>query len=343
MLRRRYGFTLIELLVVIAIIAVLIALLLPAVQQAREAARRSSCLNNMKQLGLAIHNYADTFRTLPVGRITSNPGSAILTGTQDTSWFCLMLPYYDQGALADQFNFERGAVGTLDGSCGYLFAGLCANSTLALRVVNVFQCPSDLDRVFQVNPAYAPPLAPLVFTKGNYAVHWGNLNWGQVTSQSQGSLTNATFFPSAFGHNVVRMRDVTDGLSKTVFMAEVIKGDRFDLRGFAWTPLPGGGMFMSRYTPNGATDFYQGTGLAIGQGDGMPNAPGLFCVNEIPDLPCYSTTSDRLSFASARSRHGGGVNVTMGDGSSTFVNNSIDARVWVAVGTIREGEVVDNL
>src|ERR1700753_3468902 len=98
----RKGFTLIELLVVIAIIAVLIALLLPAVQAAREAARRIQCVNNMKQLGLAIHNYHDVGGALPSGRIWSNIGfPTIFAGQQNTTWFCLMLPMFEQGVLAN--------------------------------------------------------------------------------------------------------------------------------------------------------------------------------------------------------------------------------------------------
>jgi prepilin-type N-terminal cleavage/methylation domain-containing protein len=333
------GFTLIELLVVIAIIAVLIALLLPAIQQAREAARRSSCLNKMKQWGLAIHNYASTFNTLPPGRICTNPGSNILTGQPDTSWLVLLLPYVDQQPLADAFNFDLGSVGFLNMAPPYLISGMNANFTVVTRPIDIFVCPSDIARPFRVSTAYAPlgpVLNPIPFTRSSYAVAWGNTNWGQnVENLPSGTLN----FRSAFGHGTVRFRDVTDGLSKTVCMSEVIMGSDNDLRGFAWTPLPGGGMFMTRYTPNASTDLYLGTGGASGPGDGMPNAPGLFCRNELPDLPCFSTNSDRRSFAGARSKHKGGVHAAMLDGSATYVSDSIDHRIWVAASTIQEGEV----
>src|SRR6188472_287845 len=112
MVRRRtsMGFTLIELLVVIAIIGVLIALLLPAVQQAREAARRTQCLNNMKQIGLAVHNYTDAHGMFPLGRVfgkrpTSNSEcTSILQGCQDTPWFVLLLPFVEQEQFAGAFN-----------------------------------------------------------------------------------------------------------------------------------------------------------------------------------------------------------------------------------------------
>lgn len=115
---RRSAFTLIELLVVIAIIAVLIALLLPAVQAAREAARRIQCVNNMKQLGLAIHNYNSVHSCIPPGRIWApRPGQAstdfpkIFQGAQNTTWFCLMLPQVEQGNLANSFNYSLGSEG----------------------------------------------------------------------------------------------------------------------------------------------------------------------------------------------------------------------------------------
>ena len=114
----RRAFTLIELLVVIAIIAVLIGLLLPAVQAAREAARRAQCVNNLKQLGLAIHNYHDIHNSLPPGRIWApRPGRPATTsrrsspGRQNTTWFCLMLTLFEQGPLANSFNFTLGAEG----------------------------------------------------------------------------------------------------------------------------------------------------------------------------------------------------------------------------------------
>ena len=118
MLKRRGGFTLIELLVVIAIIAVLIALLLPAVQAAREAARRMQCVNNMKQLGLAIHNYESTHGSLPIGRVwTPLPGIPLpgfFMGCQNTNWFTQLLPQLEQTAISNAFNFSIGLEGFTD-------------------------------------------------------------------------------------------------------------------------------------------------------------------------------------------------------------------------------------
>ena len=341
MTKRRLGFTLIELLVVIAIIGVLIALLLPAIQMAREAARRSQCLNNMKQIGLAIQNYVDANSgALPLGRVSYNPASDILTvadGHPDTPWFALLLPYIDQVQLATSYNYDVGSVGHVDMST-YLLAGFSANFSVVTSKIAGFQCPSDLDRMFNINPSYpsiGPALSQINFTRINYAASWGNTDWGQQSPPEPG--VPAPFMKSAFGQRVVKIAEFTDGLAKTAVMAEVVQGDRYDIRGFAWTPIPGGGMYMSRFTPNGFIDVYGVSAKA----DVLPGG-GLFCENELPILPCVNApaggSGDRSSFAGARSRHAGGCHVTLGDGSATFVSDSIEARVWVAVNTIAGDE-----
>src|SRR5205814_1078151 len=127
--KRRRAFTLIELLVVIAIIAVLIALLLPAVQAAREAARRSQCTNNLKQFGLALHNYHSINNSLPPGRIfPAGTFPLIFSGAQNTTWFNMMLPLIEQGAAGNAYNFTLGA----EGPNQPLPLGFFANSTVAV-------------------------------------------------------------------------------------------------------------------------------------------------------------------------------------------------------------------
>ncbi|MCA9089676.1 MAG: DUF1559 domain-containing protein [Planctomycetaceae bacterium] len=146
----RPGFTLIELLVVIAIIAILIALLLPAVQQAREAARRSQCKNNLKQLGLALHNYHDTFNTFPPGGVSAlansncNPTGGSEPANQGAPWTVLVLPYVDEAPRYNSFNFDTYFISFFNGyppTSGY--GGSGGNYTEQVRPCNRFQCPSE--------------------------------------------------------------------------------------------------------------------------------------------------------------------------------------------------------
>jgi prepilin-type N-terminal cleavage/methylation domain-containing protein len=348
---RKRGFTLIELLVVIAIIAVLIALLLPAVQSAREAARRAQCINNMKQLGLAMHNYHQTSNTFPTGNIrqtgltlapgAGNCGTDIFDDCQNTPWFCLMLPFIEQGVLANSFNFQLGS----EGPQNPFPQGFFANSTVAGVKLSTFQCPSDRDNKFQITPQYAGGLlSGPMFTKGNYGVSWGNTFWGQDDPPVSGfpvkmidpvTKLPPVFLRPAFGHYTIGMQAITDGSSNTVFMAEVLQGELYDVRGLIWSTIPGGGSYFSRMPPNNPVDYYQ-TGIF---GDFL-NQP-IFCVNEPGmDLPCTGLAGDKPAFAGSRSRHPGGINVLNGDGSVRFIKNSINMPVWIGLNTISGGEVI---
>ena len=333
------GFTLIELLVVIAIIAVLIALLLPAVQAAREAARRIQCVNNMKQLGLAINNYHDFSNSFPPGRIWA-PSSTqafptILAGVQNTPWFVLMLPQFEQQPLYNAFNFALGS----EGPNQPFPLGFIANTTVESNKVGLFQCPSD-----NVNTYMFPPplnvgeLAVAVLTRGNYAAAWGNTNWGQ--GQSSESILTTPYLQSAFGHlGKITFASVTDGSSNTVFMSEVLQGTASDVRGLMWSVGAGSSSFFSRLTPNGTIDL-------LGQFNGFDQlGDTTSCVNNPgQDLPCASQTNhgNNTAFAASRSRHAGGVNSLFGDGSVHFVKNSINPLTWVALNSIQAGEVISS-
>ncbi len=329
---RRRAFTLIELLVVIAIIAVLIAMLLPAVQAAREAARRMQCVNNMKQLGLAIHNYHGIHNSIAPGRIwktlPNGDFPTTFSGTPNTPWFVLMLPQFEQQALYDAFNFSLGTEGP---SPTKPAAGFFANSTVMGTKVGLFQCPTDRVRTFQIPTSFlGGALSGPILTKGNYAVSWGNTNWQQA------AIGTMNYLQSAFGHNgQLTFGSVTDGLSTTVFMAEMLQADTNDVRGLLWSTVPGGCSFMTRFTPNATQDYL---GIAFG-GDQL-NKP-IFCTNDPGHkLPCVGVAGDMNGFAGARSRHAGGINTLWGDGSVHFVKNSINARIWIAINSIQAGEVV---
>ncbi len=216
---RRTGFTLIELLVVIAIIAILVALLLPAVQQAREAARRSSCKNNMKQLGLALHNYHDTHFVFPPGYISVQPGNTSSTEAGLYSWGAFLLPYVEQAPLYDLLN-----VGNVS-----LQANLATPAIRAAlqQPMSVFSCPSDVGS--GVNNSVLTP-GSYVYDKrasdGTNPVAIAKSNYVMVSGS--GNSTTVAVNPAAYGpHNGlgaqnsrIKMRDVTDGTSSTLAIGE---------------------------------------------------------------------------------------------------------------------------
>lgn len=202
MRKRRPGFTLIELLVVIAIIAILIALLLPAVQQAREAARRSSCKNNLKQLGIAMHNYHETYGSLPVGTWSCCWGT----------WQVGIFPFMEQKALSDIY-VNSGGTG------GVRYSNSPNTTNVTNKRITTLTCPSDLPN---------SPFSSL--TNHNYAVNFGNTGYGQQTT-----LNGVRFGGAPFANRKsFKFSALVDGLSNTLLMAEVRQGQGRDLRGFTW-------------------------------------------------------------------------------------------------------------
>jgi prepilin-type N-terminal cleavage/methylation domain-containing protein/prepilin-type processing-associated H-X9-DG protein len=373
----RRGFTLIELLVVIAIIAVLIALLLPAVQSAREAARRIQCVNNLKQFGLAIHNYLSANNSLPSG-VVFNTGVAPCTAPnfasncQNTTWFILTLPYLEGGNLFNTFNFAIGSEGTML-LTGYPFA-YAANSTVLTTRIGFFQCPSDTEKTFDIASSAVGAIltgAPkLSITKGNYGVNWGNTDYGQGQRNDSWFVSNpSTHRRAPFGYNqgatgplLVTIASITDGTSNTLLLSELLQGANDDIRGLLWTDFPGSHSFVTRLAPNGSVDFWAGSAyldpaaVAVG-GNNMDNLPtyggsmagtspanianGDLCDNQpVFNLPCFSQGKEGGSYAASRSRHPGGVNTLLADGSVRFMKNSINLPTWVALGSIAGGEVI---
>lgn len=319
------GFTLVELLVVIAIIGTLVALLLPAVQAAREAARRSQCSNNLKQLALATHNHVGAYRQFPQGcRNQTFP-----FGKPRQGWYPYILPYLEEQNVLTKydFNLNKQANGTYSADVNYGTANSATATSPTNALVTTMLCPSDIGITnAQFTWGY--------FSFGNYPAVFGGLTLGGADP-----LTILPTQRAAFGVNFgATFADFRDGTSKTMIYAEYLRstgetnssGQVADQRGMLWqSDEPGGGSVFTALSPNSSTKdiFY----------------PSWWCIDRSErNLPCTignSTGTDHT--AGARSLHPGGAIVAMGDGSVQFVDDSIALSIWQAMATIAGGEVVE--
>ncbi len=346
---RHRAFTLIELLVVIAIIAILIALLLPAVQQAREAARRSQCKNNLKQLGLALHNYESTFSVFPPG------GAATQFSPQ-----ARLLPYVEQAGLHQLIDYN---VPAYLGSGPNTFPNPVVASVFP-TVLPLFLCPSDAGPT-QYQQSVNSQL--YTFAANNYMVSNGS---GTGTNYDDRRPTDGLVFQNSS----VRMRDVTDGTSNTVFMSESIRGDGTDVT------LPAGTIPQMPYRKflnagAGTTTSGPATGGYTGSGSGWPSGtisnPDLATVmtfhtgwrggaagsargfSWVRSLSAnvltngYNTPNSRVpdmtmhgsGYYGPRSLHTGGAHVLLGDGAVRFISDSINVTLHRGLHSIGGGEV----
>jgi prepilin-type N-terminal cleavage/methylation domain-containing protein/prepilin-type processing-associated H-X9-DG protein len=333
----RRGFTLIELLVVIAIIAVLIGLLLPAVQKVREAAARVRCQNNLKQLGLAMHNYHDAHLKLPAG---VGP-----YGCCWGTWMMYVLPYLEQDAMMRHYRNLNGSDRTDPGG-NFRYADNPNRSMVTTNRLTILTCPTD-------EPAVNPGNG---ITKHNYAVNYGNTNFYQTTVSGvafggapfrcypAGWLTDTAMQgtyswaqPDSDKWNMYQhhgkagqpqqpLEAIADGTAYTLMAAEVVQGQQGDLRGFTWWGNASG--FTAFNPPNAnAPDVMTG---------GACNVAATW------NIPCVTTNSQEFpKMSAARSRHtGGGVNAVRCDGSVSFIRDAIDIQVWRALSTSQGGEPI---
>ena len=301
MRRLRKAFTLVELLVVIAIIGVLVALLLPAMQAAREAARRTQCLNTIRQWGLAMQMHHDAKLFFPRGTIST--GRLGVNADQDRRTFVLQLwPYLEQRALFQSYNFKRPFWHP-------------ENRSIVLTGPEMYYCPSD-------RPGAKWSYDEYLRARGNYVVCFGNADFARTFSLHSG------FMPAPFNDHAdegkgTPIRMIEDGLSNTMLMSEVQAppgdGD-LDPRSDFLNNGPGHAQFMTVDTPNAGVDRCN-------------------CQNVVtpPQAPCV-TTGENV-YVAARSSHGGGVQVLMGDGSARFVVDGIELATWQTMGSISDAQV----
>jgi prepilin-type N-terminal cleavage/methylation domain-containing protein/prepilin-type processing-associated H-X9-DG protein len=307
--RQRSAFTLIELLVVIAIIAVLIGLLVPAVQKVRAAGDRISCANNLKQMGLACHDYLGVSRSFPTGTVDQISGDIAYRDRRN--WLHFILPYMEQEPIYNQM------VAWLATGQGRMWSDAPNRQT----VIATYICPAD-------------PHSPKTVTShtesdqqgfhSNYVACSGSTVFNP--NNNLGRQLNGIFYYQS----ATRLAEITDGTANTLLTSEILVspddqntsllGHGHDVRGRMWNPANQGSILFSTQFPPNTT---------------MPDA--LQYCQTIPTAPCVTATTNIVLYA--RSAHSGGVNAGMADGSVRFIGNGVDPTTYLNLGTRAGGEV----
>lgn len=325
------GFTLVELLVVITIIGILIALLLPAVQTAREAARKLQCQNNLKQITLALLNYEQAVGCFPPGTImpgTTASSSALSNKPPRLAWNYQILPFMELQAIHAALKWDFTTATTYGGLMSSIPANCVGSSAPCAQKLPTWLCPSDgLGGKTATVVTNAP--SGNVFARANYPGFFGNID--------QKAVYKGTGYRAVFGYNKsVRAGDIRDGLSNTLAVGEYLTGmQTSDWRGIFWIDEPGMNQIYTKCLPN--TTVQDGFFDNVCQARASPD-------DVTQNLPCNNTaivsTGEGLT-AAARSRHPGGVNASLCDGSVHFIADNIGLTVWQALGGIEEGHTID--
>ena len=348
----RSAFTLIELLVVIAIIAILIGLLLPAVQKVREAAARTQCQNNCKQIGLALHNYESAYNKFPAG--TSIPWWKGVIDKDDfmdytlpfgPNWAVTILPFIEQGALYAQSKAENYPGVTVVQGTPPTTADQTWRSIRGVEV-KTYKCPSDANNgQHYIDPSAGP--AEKDWARGNYGVTagWEDFdhvaNGGTKTTTSAGVMkgfASSPVFSANYGSTIA---GISDGTSNTIAVAELRAGKMpNDPRGvwalgFPASSIVNAGRNATNPTPNNRLGDDGKTGDEIQNGPGVwyagiGTADGLGCVKK----------GSLMTSGMSRSLHTGGVNVCLADGSVRFLKNSIDEQTWCFLIGKADGQII---
>jgi prepilin-type processing-associated H-X9-DG protein len=289
----------VELLVVIAIIALLAALLLPAVQRAREAARRTQCLNNLKQWGLAMHNYHDTMLQLPFGA----------TNAPRRTYVMFLWPFIEQGNMDKQNDYRNHfyvapctIAGTMNGLCGYR--------------LKMYYCPSE-----QTGKDLNGAGETYMRTRGNYVINWGTMKYDDTAARPNWNAPFSHVLGSRAKPLLTRLASITDGTSNTLLMSEYLRAispNDNDWRGDIHND-DGVFKFMTLTTPNSTTADVVNWAIA----------------NNDKNMP---VNTSGLQFNAARSRHPNGVNALMCDGSVRFVISTVNLATWQAAGSMDAGD-----
>jgi len=373
--KRRRGFTLIELLVVIAIIAVLIALLLPAVQAAREAARKAQCSNNLKQIGLAMHNYHQSNDRFPQGHSESadQPGYSDKAYAGWTEWGAQaeMLQYMEGGSIYNAINFYY---------CGGYNYGAQCNGTAWSTIITSYLCPSDNNAGLGGMPTFGtgtPNINSYRGSAGTTSLAGWNNGPGYASCQpdplgiSGGNPGCTPYSTGLFAYWVsFGLKDCTDGSSQTVAYSESLVGDPASVvspsrRYNSVTGVTGAQIAdvqdVTSLAPATLQTALQACTTAYQSGTNLSNANGcrwgwgaltmsLFHTVVTPNSTTYKWNScrsscggcgpDDSSYSNAQSNHPGGVNCLFGDGSVRFIKDGVSQRVWMGLGTRSNGEVI---
>jgi prepilin-type N-terminal cleavage/methylation domain-containing protein len=325
--RFRLGFTLVELLVVIAIIGVLVALLLPAVTAARESARRAQCINNLKQLGLAMLNYHDSFKTLPMGAVYVGSDASAQTDRASTdfrapgwgaTWATLILPHIEQQALHNTYNFSLPSINNV-------------NTPVTRAKLVVMECPS----AGTLKEANDPNGSGGVWAKGNYAVAAG----GKVANQNDDPNGWRGKYKASFSIRPMetnKLADIRDGASNTIFMSEIIGyGSDDDCRG-CWAKM--GGSIFSQHTLSVSDQWIVTPNANPKISINLADCP-VHCNQSVEFPQCQDCSGDGDAGGNgARSYHPNGVVCALADGSIRFVTNGVDRFVWRGAITVSNRE-----